>query len=95
MALEFFVDGPEHGGRSGYMVECPGCGHSHAFYTSEGKPRWTFDGNMEKPTFTPSMNVKWSRTVDGQVIQRCHFILTAGVFHFLTDCTHQAAGTSI
>ena len=31
-------------------IECPGCGCSHIF-----DQKWTFNGNMDKPTFSPSM----------------------------------------
>src|SRR5262249_26563733 len=57
-----------------YMVWCPGCECGHQFYvlpphkkivngkwTGEWEgPVWTFDGNMECPTFTPSMLVTGS-----------------------------------
>ena len=39
----------EHGG---WMHYCPGCKSHHLF-----DERWTFNGDQEKPTFTPSMLV--------------------------------------
>jgi hypothetical protein len=35
---------------TGWIFYCPGCQEHH-----EIDSRWTFDGNMEQPTFTPSL----------------------------------------
>ncbi len=38
---------------------CPGCNEAHAIQTGEGPgPRWGWNGNAEKPTFTPSVLVR-------------------------------------
>ena len=54
------ADGPT----TGYMVMCPACGNGHKFNTEPGpngvggnNPCWTFNGDMERPTFSPSMHV--------------------------------------
>lgn len=45
-----------------YILWCPGCECGHLFPTGPGeKPRWTFNGNLAKPTFTPSMLIKGTR----------------------------------
>jgi len=41
------------GNHQGWMIECPACGNGHLFDT-----RWIFNGDLEKPTFTPSMMIK-------------------------------------
>jgi hypothetical protein len=42
-----------------YVIECPACKCSHEFYTNcEGRPKWSFDDNVESPTFSPSMLVR-------------------------------------
>lgn len=56
----------------GYAHYCPGCDHLHAYATDkplENGSRWAFDGNLNAPSFTPSMNIgdNW-----------CHYYLTAG-----------------
>lgn len=38
-----------------HMVMCPACGNGHRFDAT----RWTFDGNFEEPTFSPSMLVRF------------------------------------
>jgi hypothetical protein len=40
---------------------CPGCDGPHKIHTGEGAgPRWGYNGNAEKPTFTPSVLVTWT-----------------------------------
>jgi hypothetical protein len=43
-------------GREGYQFWCPGCKTPHSVQTSEGG--WGFDGNVDLPTFTPSILVQ-------------------------------------
>lgn len=43
----------------GYMIFCPACQNGHAFWTdAAGKPKWTFSGDVERPTFSHSMLVQ-------------------------------------
>ncbi|CAN7331018.1 DUF6527 family protein [Variovorax sp. LjRoot84] len=45
----------------GVTFECPGCGYSHTLPTQETPPgvttapRWTFNGDYDRPTLTPSI----------------------------------------
>lgn len=40
---------------------CPGCKHGHRIVIGEGPgPRWGYNGNPDKPTFTPSILVTGS-----------------------------------
>lgn len=74
----------------GYSFWCPGCEELHVFTTS-GDKRWTFDGDMEKPTFTPSL-----RCLKGTPRKTtCHLNLTAGVLVFHNDSPHALAGQKI
>ena len=41
-------------GRGGYTFYCPGCKEGHSISTEGGAP-WGFNGNLEAPTFTPSV----------------------------------------
>ncbi len=39
-----------------YVFWCPGCDCHHIFNTlRQRRPVWTFDGDMERPTFSPSL----------------------------------------
>lgn len=37
-----------------YAISCPGCHENHMFIV----PRWTFNGDMENPTISPSLLVR-------------------------------------
>ena len=45
-------DGPV----TGWMIQCPACFTGHQFRANV----WTFDGNLEEPTFSPSMLVRYT-----------------------------------
>ncbi len=80
---------------------CPGCEviidgerrgglHMLAVNTTVRSPSWSFDGNLEAPTLSPSILTRHGS--DGMV---CHSFLRAGVFEFLSDSTHQFAGQHV
>lgn len=73
----------------GWMVRCPACGFPHCFDT-----RWAFNGDHEKPTFSPSMLVETPNDKD-PAQRRCHSFLTDGVWRYCTDSTHSLAGQSV
>lgn len=75
-----------------WLHECPGCGSGHAFDS-----RWTFNGNLEKPTFSPSMLVNGPRQKDANGIPstRCHYYLRGGMIQFLNDCDHELKGQTV
>lgn len=58
---------------------CPGCGFAHWFKTDGGG--WTWNGDREKPTISPSV-LAWADNF------RCHSFVTGGQIRFLNDCTH-------
>ena len=77
----------------GYAFYCPGCKWAHMFYIS-GPTIWKFDGNLESPTFTPSLlNRAPNHANPAQRV--CHLFLTAGKLHFCGDCTHSLAGQTV
>lgn len=44
------------------FFECPGCDMIHGISHGEGVgPRWGWNGDVEKPTFTPSVLVRYRR----------------------------------
>lgn len=64
---------------------------------------WAFDGNVDKPTFSPSFKHggkrvvvvdgewtgEWVRDADGNTVDgTCHYIITAGRIHFCSDSWH-------
>jgi hypothetical protein len=70
------------GGEIHWLFWCPACKETHFFSKRmpDGKPGWEFDGNIEKPTFSPSL-----RYLTGK---KCHLNLTSGTIHFHGDCPH-------
>lgn len=74
----------------GYGIKCPGCDGYHLFFMS-GDMTWEFNGNLEKPTFRPSLK----NSHDGNKYEPpfcCHLNLTDGVLQFHPDCTHANKG---
>src|SRR3954469_14907107 len=46
-----------------YAFFCPGCKCGHGVWTTKRNSLnaiWTFNGNMEKPTFSPSLLITWT-----------------------------------
>jgi hypothetical protein len=75
------------------FFECPGCDMIHGISHGPGpEPRWGWNGDAEKPTFTPSVLV-WYRWTDGD--RGCHSFVTDGRIQFLGDCTHELAGQTV
>jgi hypothetical protein len=43
----------------GLAFWCPGCNGMHVIYQGEGRgARWSWNGNAERPTFTPSVLIR-------------------------------------
>jgi hypothetical protein len=80
---------------TGYMWKCLGCDSHHVFYIA-GKHHcfWQFDGNMEKPTFSPSLVCRWEHG-EARIPKVCHVFVKNGMVEYLTDCTHHLAGKTI
>ncbi len=84
---------------------CPGCKEMHFIGVGEGPgPRWGFNGDYERPTFTPSILVQWSEpseiaeefddtSKDRRLV--CHSFVTDGQIQFLGDCSHPLAGHTV
>lgn len=78
---------------------CPGCIemsgsnstglHLLPVNTDQTSPAWQWDENLENPTLNPSiLTGKGSPNI-------CHSFLRAGIFEFLSDCTHSLAGQKV
>lgn len=76
---------------------CPGCGFEHALHVSggkEGSPKWSFNGDVDFPTFSPSVLVRWDFS-DQRPDRVCHSFVRGGRIEFLGDCTHDMAGRTV
>ena len=80
----------------GLAYWCQGCESAHIVWTKRPtRPCWTWDGNKEKPTFTPSVLVTMTSDDPEIPSERCHTFIRAGMVEFLTDCTHKYAGQTL
>lgn len=79
----------------GQIYYCPGCKGTHSLNISKtSKPSWTYNGNPERPTFTPSVLVTchWSEHDPTMTDFTCHAFIVDGIIQFLGDCSHELAG---
>jgi hypothetical protein len=88
------------GGMFGFSFFCPGCDSAHSVNTNPGG--WGFNGNIESPTFTPSVLVTHEakpdcdeRFMEWRTARACHSFVTDGNIQFLSDCTHALAGQTV
>ena len=89
----------------GYSHWCPACEEMHHIWTLlRGMiATWTFNGDLVRPTFGPSVKLtgkqkimvqgewtgEYKRGLDGAALDRCcHYFLVDGIIHFQSDCTH-------
>lgn len=90
----------------GFAHWCPGCNEIHVVPDS-----WSFDGNLEQPTFFPSVKhtgkqtVKdaegrwtgeWVKGPDGKALDDCcHYNLRDGQLHFCSDSVHHLKNQTV
>lgn len=51
------------------QFKCPGCDDWHSIYVADGMrqgPSWKWNGNLERPSFQPSLLVRSGHHVDGK-----------------------------
>jgi hypothetical protein len=85
--------------KTGWMIKCPNCGWHE--YPKVGRPQatWSFNGNLQSPTFSPSMNEGLNQPGPHfnpeHPSRRCHFTVTNGQIKFHDDCTHGFKGQTL
>ena len=77
-----------------YMFFCPGCKYEHTYPIFEDGSQWLFNGDIELPTFTPSL-LNATRDKDNNILSVCHLFVTAGKIIYCGDCTHELKGQTI
>jgi Family of unknown function (DUF6527) len=94
------------------MFRCPACRTGHQVgVEAPATVIWGFNGNGDRPTFTPSVLVRgtqievdaqgkwtgnWIKDADGNPKPSiCHSFVTDGRIQFLGDCTHAMAGQTV
>lgn len=91
--------------KGGILHWCPGCDGCHAIWITEPNPltgaKWTWDGNVDQPTFSPSILVfteyddKHQKLPDGQRRTLCHYFIRQGRIEFCGDSPHHLAGQTV
>ena len=77
-----------------YYVYCPACERAHRFIVeNEENPEhcWEFSGELDWPTFRPSLLVNCGPLKLGGRDEVCHSYLRNGVWRYLGDSTHKLA----
>lgn len=85
--------------KAGFVHWCPGCDELHAIAVdapNSNGARWSFNGNLEKPTFGPSINIRIYGGERGtQPTEVCHYFLIDGQLQFCSDTTHALSGQTV
>jgi len=91
------VSGVLRKAENGHSHWCPGCEGMHVIPSS-----WDFDGNVDKPTFNPSVRITYNGPDAGQERDYgrapsacCHYFLHAGQLQFCSDSTHELSGKTV
>lgn len=84
---------------------CPGCSAAHSIVT----PSWSWNGDEERPTFSPSVLVhphqplidprlegdELTAPANVTTTPRCHSFVRDGRIQYLPDSTHELAGQTV
>lgn len=88
------------------LFRCPGCEDNHQIHVGT----WTFNGDLERPTITPSLLVHGNQWPEDEYPEYyrashasvapggdtiCHSFVTDGRIQFLSDSTHVLAGQTV
>lgn len=75
-------------GDNRFAITCLACGCGHML------DNWQFNGDLERPTFSPSLLVTGYLN-EQQPNGVCHSYITDGKIQYLNDSTHEYAGKTI
>lgn len=73
-----------------HMHWCEGCNTVHVVPTHRG---WTFNGNLQAPTFSPSVRHQWDFG-ERREPRCCHYLIREGRIEYCGDCWHALGGTT-
>lgn len=81
-------------GKQSYRFVCPGCAQydepgSTLHATHVFNSTWSYNGDGNKPTVSPSI------LVTNHDEKRCHSFIREGRIEFLSDCSHAMAGQTV
>ena len=74
---------------------CLGCKSLHLLRIRPApSPSWEFNGNLDRPTFRPSVLINLPGDEDFPT-EVCHSFVTDGSIQYLSDSTHEFSGQTI
>jgi len=83
--------------KGSFLFVCPGCWQTHQVWTAESgprRPRWSFNGDIDSPTISPSLRVRYySSEQEKDVV--CHSFIKDGKIQYLNDCTHELTSQTV
>ena len=104
-------------GSNGIAFWCTACGSYHQVNLVKGEgPVWSFNGDYNRPTFSPSVLVRSGHYIGDRprgncwcdfeerypeeekpefVCCLCHSFVVDGKIQYLSDCSHDLAGTIV
>lgn len=89
----FRVEEPDKPGHTLWFFWCPGCRHCHSYLTeATDRPNWTFNGDLDRPTFSPSLRVYTTHPETRVETTLCHLHVTDGELRYCGDCVHDHNG---
>lgn len=90
--MEILQDLKLSDGGKALMFFCPGCKYYHHFVIERHSPGpvWSWNGDRDKPTFSPSLGVNMAMPEF-----RCHLFMRGGKIEYLQDSFHGLAGTKV
>ena len=71
----------------GYSFKCPGCDAMHAVNVAGDGNVWAFNGDTDRPTFSPSVLIRNAEV--------CHSFVTDGRIAYCSDSTHALSGQTV
>lgn len=74
----------------GHIAFCNGCEQSHLIPT-----KWQFNGDLEKPTFSPSLLINIEFTDPSKPNHTCHSFIAEGQWRYCNDSTHALSGQTV
>lgn len=86
-----YQKGHDYSDNEDYMFWCNGCDALHTIRAGGNKPVWTFNGDMVKPTFSPSHLTGSKKFTE----RRCHSFIENGNIRYLNDCHHDLKGQTV
>lgn len=82
---------------AGYHHWCPACNEPHGIAVTHRNRYgavWTFNGNLDSPTFAPSVRC-FTTEENGQQRTLCHYFIKNGMIEFCGDNPHALNGQTV